>query len=70
MELWARNADLTRRGRARTYDEPYRFVIHDRDAIYSSAVDRALASMQLQALITPVRAPTAKAYASYCTPFV
>ena len=45
-----------------TGDEPYRFVIHDRDAIYSSAVDRALASMQLHALITPVRAPTANAF--------
>lgn len=45
-----------------TGDEPYRFVIHDHDAIYSSAVDRALASMQLHALITPVRAPTANAF--------
>jgi transposase InsO family protein len=45
-----------------TGDEPYRFVIHDRDAIYSSAVDRALASMQLHALVTPVRAPTANAF--------
>lgn len=45
-----------------TGDEPYRFVIHDRDAIYSSAVDRALASMQLRALTTPVRAPTANAF--------
>jgi putative transposase len=40
-----------------TGDEPYRFVIHDRDAIYSPAVDRALASMQLRVLTTPVRAP-------------
>jgi putative transposase len=45
-----------------TGDEPYRFVIHDRDAIYSPAVDRALASMQLHALVTPVRAPTANAF--------
>ena len=45
-----------------TGDEPYRFVIHDRDAIYSSAVDRALASMRLHALMTPVRAPTANAF--------
>jgi putative transposase len=50
-----------------TGDEPYRFVIHDRDAIYSGAVDRALESMHLRVLTTPVHAPQAKDYASYCT---
>jgi putative transposase len=45
-----------------TGDEPYRFVIHDRDALYSSAVDRALASMHLCALRTPVRTPQANAF--------
>jgi putative transposase len=44
-----------------TGDEPYRFVIHDRDAIYSSAVDRALASMHLRVLTTPVHTPQANA---------
>jgi hypothetical protein len=34
-----------------TGDEPHRFVIHDHDALYSSAVDRALASMHLCALV-------------------
>jgi transposase InsO family protein len=45
-----------------TGDEPYRFVVHDRDAIFSGAVDRALKSMQLRVLTTPVRAPHATAY--------
>jgi putative transposase len=45
-----------------TGDGPYRFVIHDRDAIYSGAVDRALKSMHLRVLTTPVRAPQANAY--------
>jgi putative transposase len=45
-----------------TGDDPYRFVIHDRDAIYSGAVDRALKSMHLRVLTTPVRAPQANAY--------
>ena len=45
-----------------TGDEPYRFVIHDHDAIYSPAVDRALASMHLRVLTTPARAPQANAF--------
>jgi putative transposase len=45
-----------------TGDEPYRFVVHDRDAIFSGAVDRALKSMHLRVLMTPVRAPQANAY--------
>jgi putative transposase len=45
-----------------TGDDPHRFVIHDRDAIYSGAVDRALKSMHLRVLMTPVRAPQANAY--------
>ena len=45
-----------------TGDDPYRFVIHDRDAIYSGAVGRALKSMHLRVLTTPVRAPQANAY--------
>lgn len=38
-------------------DQPHRFVIHDRDTIYSEIVDRTLAAMGLAALKTPVRAP-------------
>ena len=43
-------------------DQAHRFVIHDRDAIYSEGVDRTLASMGLTVLKTPVRAPTANAF--------
>jgi putative transposase len=50
-----------------TGDEPYRFVIHDRDTIYSGAVDRALQSMHLRVLTTPVRAPQANAYCERLT---
>src|SRR5215813_11435165 len=35
-------------------DEPYRFVIHDRDSIYSEGLDRTLAAMGLTVLRTPV----------------
>jgi putative transposase len=45
-----------------TGDEPYRFAIHDRDSIYSPAVDRALVSLHLRVLKTPARAPQANAF--------
>jgi putative transposase len=43
-------------------DQPHRFVIHDRDTIYSEDVDRTLVAMGLTVLKTPVRAPTANAF--------
>jgi putative transposase len=43
-------------------DLPHRYVIHDRDSIYSEGVDRTLAAMGLTVLRTPVRAPQANAY--------
>jgi putative transposase len=43
-------------------DKPHRFVIHDRDSIYSKGVDRTLAAMGLTALRTPVRSPQANAF--------
>jgi putative transposase len=43
-------------------DQPHRYVIHDRDGIYSEGVDRTLAAMGLTILRTPVRAPQANAY--------
>jgi transposase InsO family protein len=43
-------------------DQAYRFVIHDRDTIYSEGVDRTLAAMGLTVLKTPVRAPQANAF--------
>lgn len=43
-------------------DQAHRFVIHDRDTIYSDGVDRSLAAMGLTILKTPVRAPVANAF--------
>ena len=43
-------------------DQPYRFVIHDRDTIYSEGVDATLAAKDLTVLKTPVRAPQANAF--------
>jgi transposase InsO family protein len=40
-------------------DQPHRYVIHDRDSIYS---DRSLVAMGLTVLRTPVRAPQANAF--------
>jgi len=45
-----------------TGDTAHRFVVHDHDAIYSSALDRALNAMGLHVLKTPVTAPQANAY--------
>jgi len=44
------------------FDYPHRFVIHDRDAIFSAAVDSALRDFGVRALRTPVRTPTADAF--------
>jgi transposase InsO family protein len=44
------------------YHHPYRFVIHDRDSIFSTAVDQALKDCGVRALKTPVRTPTANAF--------
>ena len=43
-------------------DQRQRFLIHDRDSIYSVAVDGALATMGLTVLKTPVRCPQANAF--------
>jgi putative transposase len=45
-----------------TGEKPYRFLIHDRDNIYSSELDSALKSMGLSILKTPFRAPQANAF--------
>ena len=45
-------------------DEGYRFVIHDRDSIYSRNLDSSLRTLRLRVLKTPYRSPQAKAYAS------
>ena len=43
-------------------DHTYRFLIHDRDSIFSAEVDDALAAFGLKILRTPVQAPKANAY--------
>jgi transposase InsO family protein len=43
-------------------DSQYRFVLHDRDAIFAPSVDSALGSMHLRVLKTPVRTPQANAF--------
>jgi transposase InsO family protein len=43
-------------------ERPFRFVLHDRDSIYSSDVDLALKVMGLRVLKTPYRVPQANAY--------
>jgi transposase InsO family protein len=44
------------------FDHPYRFVIHDRDAIFSSGLDAALNGFGVRVLLTPFRAPKANAH--------
>jgi putative transposase len=43
-------------------DQAHRFVIHDRDTIYSEGVDRTLEAIRLSILKTPVRDPQANAF--------
>jgi putative transposase len=44
------------------YDHRYRFVIHDRDTIFSSYLDSELQGFGVRVLKTPVRAPKANAH--------
>jgi putative transposase len=43
-------------------DQPHRFVVHDRDGIFSAAVDEMLTNAGLTVLRTPVRSPQANAH--------
>jgi putative transposase len=43
-------------------DHGYRFLIHDRDSIFSKEVDQTIENLGLKVLRTPVRAPQANAY--------
>jgi len=43
-------------------DHQYRFLIHDRDRIFSASLDRQVETLRLRVLRTPVRAPKANAY--------
>jgi putative transposase len=42
-------------------DHPYRFIIHDRDSIFSTGFDASVAHLGLTAISTPVRSPLANA---------
>ncbi len=46
---------------ALTEEHPYRFLIHDRDSIFSKDLDKAVTAMGVRILKTPVRAPKANA---------
>ena len=43
-------------------DHAYRYVIHDRDRIYSKELDQAVEAMGVRVLRTPVRAPKGNSY--------
>jgi putative transposase len=40
-------------------DHPYRFVIHDRDSIFSQELDKGVTALGVRVVRTPVRAPQA-----------
>jgi putative transposase len=42
-------------------DHTYRFLIHDRDSIFSQALDQRIRHLGLRVLTTPVRSPRANA---------
>jgi transposase InsO family protein len=44
------------------WEHPYRFLIHDRDSIFSEAMDRSVANMGVKVLKMPMRAPKANAF--------
>jgi Sulfatase/Integrase core domain len=44
------------------HEQSYRFVLHDRDRIYSSELDSVLQAMDLKILKTPFQAPQANAF--------
>ena len=46
---------------ALTEEHAYRFLIHDRDGIFSRELDKAVTAMGVRILKTPVRAPKANA---------
>ena len=43
-------------------DHPYRYVVHDRDRIYSKELDQGAESLGVRVLRTPVRSPKANGY--------
>ena len=51
-------------------EQPLRFLIHDNDGSFCQAFDAVFESEGFHVIPTPVRAPNANGYASYCTSFV
>jgi len=47
---------------ALTEEHPYRFLIHERDSIFSKDLNQAVTAMGVRILKTPVRAPKANAF--------
>src|SRR5919108_4485 len=45
-----------------TGEKPYRFVVHDRDSVFSPAVDDDLTAMNLRVLKIPARVPQANVF--------
>lgn len=43
------------------WDHPYRFLLHDRDSIYSGRLDESIEALGFRVLRTPLRAPKANA---------
>jgi hypothetical protein len=48
-------------------DHSYRFLLHDRDNIFSVGLDASIKKLRLKILKSPYHSPKANAYASYCT---
>ncbi len=46
-------------------DHSYRFVLHDRDSIFSQELDKAVTQLRVRVLRTPVRAPMANAFCEH-----
>ena len=59
----SRPGELPRlRARRLSFEKPqYRFILHDRDAIFSPGFDESLSHLDLEIVTTPVRSPQANA---------
>ena len=48
-------------------EQPFRFLIHDRDTKFSRAFDEVFRAEGIKVIRTPIQAPNAKALVSHCT---